>query len=655
MTNEPTIKLSIVIVNYNVKYFLEQCLHAVQKACYQINAEIFVVDNNSVDGSCEMVKEKFPEVKLIANKDNKGFSKANNQAIRLSQGKFVLLLNPDTIVQEDSFIKCLEFMNQHPEAGGLGVKMIDGKGHFLPESKRGLPTPMVAFYKIVGLPRIFRHSKRFARYHMGHLNENQTHEIEVLAGAYMFLRRSALDKVGLLDEDYFMYGEDIDLSYRITLGGYKNYYFANTTIIHYKGESTKKGSLNYVKIFYQAMAIFARKHFSKGRAGLFSFLINLAIYFRAFLAILSRSVKSIFLPLVDALVIYAGFLCLLPYWERFKFELDYYPSDFIHFIVPIYIVIWIISIWLSGGYQKPIKILNIFKGLFWGSVAILSFHSLVDESLRFSRALILLGSAWAFLSLLSYRYLLSYSKYQRVQFNRNRNKHVVLITYKEEAERIQNLIEQSHLKINIIGIVQPNENPTNAGFLGNLTQLKETIRVHKIEELIFSATDLSSQKIIHIMLTLNNLQIEFKIVSPESLSIIGSNSIDTAGELYVVHLNAITTSTNLRNKRLFDFLTSLFFLLTFPFICWKVERKKGFFLNIIQVLVAVKSWVGFAGNEETKTRLPELKAGVLTPADRLASGLPEEKKMEVDMIYAKNYNIMQDIEIIWHGWKNLGR
>lgn len=655
MIEPSTTKLSVIIVNYNVKYFLEQCLHAVQKACSPIHAEVFVVDNNSVDGSCQMVREKFPKVKLIENHDNKGFSKANNQAIRLAKGEYILLLNPDTIVEEDSFVKCVRFMADHQDAGGLGVKMIDGKGQFLPESKRGLPTPMVAFYKIFGLSKLFSHSKRFARYHLGHLDKDKINEVDVLAGAFMLLRRSVLGQIGLLDEDYFMYGEDIDLSYRITQAGYKNYYFPETTIIHYKGESTKKGSINYVKIFYQAMAIFARKHFSKGRADVFAFLINMAIYFRALLAVLTRLGKALFLPVVDALVIYGGYLWLLPYWEQFRFEPGYYPHEYLHFVVPIYILIWLAGIWLAGGYQKPIRIINIFKGLMWGTIGILVFHSLVDESLRFSRALILLGSVWAFIVLLSYRYLLSHSNSKRVQFDRNRKKRVVIIAGNEEANRIRELIEQSHMKINVIGLVLPSEDHTDSNSLGNLTQLAEIIQVHKIEELIFSSSDLPSQRIINIMLSLTDLDIEYKIAPPESLSIIGSSSIDTAGELYVVHLNAITREKNKRNKRLLDISLSFIFLIGYPITCWTVQQKWGLFKNIFSVLTSSKSWVGFAGSEETKNRLPLIKPGVLNPADRFDEELSEEKKLEIDMVYAKNYRILQDVEIIFQGWKNLGR
>ena len=215
-------RLSVIIVNYNVRFFIEQALLSVRKATRNINAEVFVVDNNSVDGSVEMIREKFPDVILIENKENIGFAKANNRAIQKAKGEFILLLNPDTVVEEDTFEKCLRFLDAHPEAGGVGVKMLDGKGNFLPESKRGFPTPFVAFCKAFGLARIFPKSKTFNRYHLGFLSENETSEIDVLAGAFMFLRKTALEKAGIFDESFFMYGEDIDLSYRIVKAGFKN-------------------------------------------------------------------------------------------------------------------------------------------------------------------------------------------------------------------------------------------------------------------------------------------------------------------------------------------------------------------------------------------------------------------------------------------------
>ena len=313
-------KLSIVIVNYNVKYFLEQALTTVEKSRVGIASEVFVVDNNSVDDSVQMVADQFPEVHLIQNKNNPGFSIANNQAIKLAKGEYVLLLNPDTVIEEDTLSKCLQFLDDHPDAGALGVKMIDGSGKFLPESKRGFPDPYVAFTKVSGLSRLFPRSKRFNQYHLGYLDKEKTWEVDVLSGAFMMIRKSVLDEIGLLDEQFFMYGEDIDLSYRIQKAGNKNYYFADTQIIHYKGESTKKGSLNYVKAFYNAMILFANKHFDKKQAGTFTFFISLAIYFKAFLTLFKNLVSKAFFPLIDSILIYIGFMVFKDFWAHYFYN-----------------------------------------------------------------------------------------------------------------------------------------------------------------------------------------------------------------------------------------------------------------------------------------------------------------------------------------------
>ena len=254
-------KLSIIIVNYNVKYFLEQCLCSVRAAIAGMEAEVLVVDNHSADGSVEYLRPRFPEVTFIENKDNPGFAKANNQAIRISSGEYVLLLNPDTVIGEESVRSLCFFMDEHPEAGGIGVKMLDGHGVFLAESKRSFPSPWVSFCKIFGLSKLFPSSRLFARYSLPYLNKEKQHKVEVLAGAFMFLRRKALDKVGLLDESFFMYGEDIDLSYRIVQGGYVNYYIPER-ILHYKGESTVRDG-TYMKRFREAMQFFYKKHFKK--------------------------------------------------------------------------------------------------------------------------------------------------------------------------------------------------------------------------------------------------------------------------------------------------------------------------------------------------------------------------------------------------------
>jgi O-antigen biosynthesis protein len=288
-------ELSVIIVSFNVKDFLRQCLYSVRKASGNIDCELFVVDNNSADSSCAMVRNEFPEVNLIVNKVNSGFSAANNQAIIQSKGRFVLLLNPDTLVAEDTFSRCINFMNSHSDAGALGVRMINNDGRFLPESKRALPTPKTAFFKSFGFYYLFPESRFFNGYYLSEIDSFETSQAEIISGAFMFIRREALNKTGLLDEDYFMYGEDIDLSYRLLRSGYNNYYFPETQIIHFKGKSTNRNNITDILLFYKAMRIYIKKRSEEGIFKSILFLIIPAIYFREGLALLNRFFRIIFL------------------------------------------------------------------------------------------------------------------------------------------------------------------------------------------------------------------------------------------------------------------------------------------------------------------------------------------------------------------------
>ena len=283
-------KLSVVIVNYNVRYYLEQCLLSVEKALTGVCGEVFVVDNHSTDGSIPYLKSKFPWVRYIENQENLGFSRANNQALREARGEYVLLLNPDTFIGERTLRECIDFMDKNPQAGMCGVGMLKVDGSFAPESRRGIPTPFVAFCKMTGLGTLFPKSRLFGRYYMQYLNKYSINPIEIVSGAFMFIRKDALDKVGLLDETFFMYGEDIDLSYRVLQAGYKNYYLP-TQILHYKGESTKKNSLRYVNAFHKAMIIFFRKHFAH-YSGIYSAFITLTIMMKGVVTYVVNKTRS---------------------------------------------------------------------------------------------------------------------------------------------------------------------------------------------------------------------------------------------------------------------------------------------------------------------------------------------------------------------------
>lgn len=668
-------ELSVIIVNYNVKYFLEQALLSVKKAATGLAVQIIVIDNNSVDGSVEWLKQKFDnEILIIENKKNVGFAKANNQGIAVATGNYILLLNPDTVVSEDTFTKTLAFMNAHPNAGALGVCMYDGNGHFLPESKRGLPTPWVAFCKIFGLGAIFKHSPFFNWYYMGHLPQNEINEIEVLSGAFMLLKKEALQAIGGgLDEDFFMYGEDIDLSYKIIKQGFKNYYFPNTCIIHYKGESTKRGSLNYVRMFYNAMIIFAQKHFSSEKAKWYVIVIKASIYLSAFVSVLKRILSSFVMPILDAIMLYAGMYTLKNFWAKnIKSATQYYPAEYMNVNVPIYIIIWITSIYFLGGYYKPYKISRLVQGLLTGTLLISAVYGFLPENLRFSRALILLGMACGIIALAFFRIFVHFIHNKNFNIDAQPTKNTIIAGTFEECKRVKHLLYEVGISINLVGYVltEPiqvlnnllSSNANNAAqqlFLGSINQLPDIVEIYKIDEIIFCGKDIPSQQIIQYMVQLGGASVQYKIVPPESLSVIGSHSKYTAGDLYTIDISLkINDLLQKKNKRMLDIMLSIGIVLFAPiFIFFALQLLK----NALKVLFNQYSWVGYAIVPTPTTdinilQLPFLKKGILSPLNATPQPISPTDTATIqrlNLLYAKNYSIATDLEIIWKARKKM--
>lgn len=644
-------KLSVIIVNYNVRYFLEQCLISVQNATKLIDAEVFVVDNSSVDGSIELIQSKFPWVKLIANTDNIGFSKANNIAIKQAVGDYILLLNPDTLVEEDTFTKAIQFMDKTPDAGGLGVKMIDGNGNFLPESKRALPTPKVAFYKIFGLSKLFPKSKLFGAYHLTYLDKNKIHEVDILSGAFMLIRKTVLDKVGLLDETFFMYGEDIDLSYRIIKAGYKNYYFPETRIIHYKGESTKKSSINYVVVFYKAMVIFAEKHFLSSQAKYLSFLINFAIYIRAFASIIKRILMNTFLPILDAGLIFGGLIII-----RNNYELISgikYDDQLTSMGIISYTVVWVISIFLAGGHDKPLRLIDNIKGVGYGLITILVFYSLLSEDFRFSRAIIVFGGLSTLAVTTLIRIILHYFPGSSFKLASTIPKRIAIIATPEEYQRLTELLQQTDADVEITCNVLPKNHNTKSTehFAPNYSQLRNVIEVFKINEIIFSGTDNSVVEIIQIMSDFQDRNLAFKTVPKHQEFIIGSNSIKTTDEIYkLLNKSNINTNKNKRNKRIFDILASLLFLLLAPLFIWLQQNKFQFLKNLTGVLIGTYTFVGYL-DSSLQPILPKIKKGIVSPL----SSVKNTTDNEINFQYAKGYNYFKDLKAVIGQFNQLSR
>lgn len=642
-------KLSIVIVNYNVRYFLEQTLLSVFKSTTYFKYEVIVVDNNSSDDSVDMLSVKFPTITVIANTENYGFSKANNQAIRASGGEYVLLLNPDTLIQENTLQKCIDFMESNENAGGLGVKMVDGTGAFLPESKRGFPSPLAAFSKMSGLSKLFPNSKIFGKYHLSYLSKNETNKIDVISGAFMLLRKKVLDEIGFLDEDYFMYGEDIDLSYRIKKAGYENYYLADSTIIHFKGESTKKGSLNYVRVFYNAMIIFSKKHVSGASGKLLSVLLHLAIYIRAFLAVLQKIAERIGAPIVDILLMAINLYILHLFWENYIKSNDHivFPATFFYINVPLYLIAWVFALWLNGVYDNNAKWLRLLFGLTSGTILIATMYAFFPDFLRTSRGVILVGYVVNFIVLFLIRIIYKATT-GKVSDYFSDNKNMVIVGPKNQADKVWNFLQTTGLNRNYIGyLTDSHSDNSNEKYLGDHQQLSEIAKLFQLQEIIFCADTISVKNIIEEMRKIGS-GVTYKIASENAEAIIGSNSRNTSGDLYTFDIGFnLNKPLYRRFKRIFDILIALTGIFTYPILVFFVKKEVVFFSQCFSVLSNKKTWIGY--DEKFilahQLKLPLIRKSVIAVSDNFQT--KNDSLLEkLHIIYAKKYTPVKDLQIL---------
>ena len=642
--------LSVIIVNFNVKYFLEQCLCSVIKAIKNIEGEIIVIDNNSTDGSRDFFLNKFGEVNFIWNHENEGFAKANNKALKEALGDYILFLNPDTIVPEDCFQKCISFIKSKNDSIALGSKMIDGSGKFLKESKRAFPSPMTSLYKLSGLSRLFPKSKIFSKYHLGYLDKNATHEVDVLAGAFMMMPKKITDSVGSFDESFFMYGEDIDLSYRIQKAGFRNYYFAENTIIHFKGESTKKGSINYVRMFYKAMSVFVQKHYGGSKAGLFNFLIQSAIYIRAGLAAIAQFLKWLGLKFIDATIILTSFWIVKYLWSTYiKREVNY-SANMLIIAFPVFTVLFLTVSYFAGLYDNGYRQSRLNKSTLIAMLVILSFYSLLPESLRFSRGILFFGTLLAFVFMSVIRLLLLKWNMIESALDKDEVNETIIAGSESEFEDVVVLLEKSGMQERILGRIETGDD-SEKKTIGKLNDLASLLKKYPVKEIIFCEGSLSFKKIIE-SISLLQRRIRIKIFTSCSNTLIGSESSKAVTFLAGESNYRLSFPMNRRNKNLIDIALAIFFLATFPFHFIFKKKPLLFFKHTFAVLLRKKTWIGYALDEKD---LPPLKKGILTSTGLPASlnTLSQKNLRAADILYAKEFQYRKDLRLVWSNYRLL--
>lgn len=610
-----------------------------------------MVDNNSTDDSKSFFEAKFYQASFIWSDDNLGFAKANNLALKKASGKYIVFINPDVIIGENTISECINFFEHNLSAGAVGVKMLDGSGTFLKESKRAFPSPSTSLFKLAGLSKLFPHSKTVSKYHLGHLDENKDQVVDVLAGAFMMVRKDILDKTGSFDEAFFMYGEDIDLSFRIQQAGFKNYYLSKPTIIHFKGESTKKGSLNYVKLFYRAMSIFVTKHYAGSKAQVYKLLIHVAITLRAFISAMGRLIKWIGMPLIDAGLILLSFWVIKLIWNYYiKSDVNYSPNMLL-IAFPIFTVIYLLAAYFTGLYDNGFSQSRLNKSATFAILILLAGYSLLPESLRFSRGILLFGSILAFFLITIIRQLFINTNLIKRNAESHEHNQTLIIGSAAEYEKAASLMKAAGMQERVIGRISllPGDNHHSVGTINNINSL---IKNYNIKEVIFCEGTMNFENIIDVIPSIPK-QIKKKFYTNGARSIIGSDNRNFSGDsIGFAGFTKHETAVFRRNKRLADILIAIAFIITLPIQIVIQVRPVQFLKNILLVIVGKRTWIGYLS---ATILLPKLPKGIIT-----VTGLPStlnkfplENSTAADEWYISDFDIWNDIKLVCKNYKHL--
>lgn len=633
----PEADISIVIVSYNVRDFLARCLESVRQATAHLQAQVIVVDNASIDGSPQMVSSQFPEVTLIHNQKNVGFGVANNQGFQLSTGRYTLILNPDTLLGEETLLACQKTLDENASIGAVGVKMMDGSGKYLPESKRGLPGVWRSFTKLTGLYKLFPNSLFWNGYYLGSLNAGTNGDVEVLTGAFMFVRTSILHDLKGFDERFFMYGEDIDLSKRILDAGYRIYFLADEQIVHFKGESTQKAGFAYNKRFYESMVIYAEKHI--GREGpWFLLFLKVATAILGVGSWLGHVVRSLAGPLVALGLTYTVYALSHHLWSRYYFaDENYFDQHNVVWTSLICSVIIVFNTWFYGWFDRLPKAKYLHAGLISALLMILVVFAILPAELRNSRAVIFIGWLCAYPVLWAQYFI-------RGGMIRSQQKRTVVVTNDAANQKFEsfNTTKENHI---FLGYVAGTNNSKSGNYLNDIGHLSDIIRDLKVDEVIFDAGSLKMKDILQHM-AMPSTEVSYKIAG--SSSIVGSASGKSTGEIYRAEVSyRLAKPVYRRLKRLTDLLLALTAMITWSFIGSRI-RKNFPFKSLIAIFSGGSTWISYS-DENSRANLPPLKPGILNTSaliGRVIDGSFVDNMQNADICYVKDYDPTFDIQIL---------
>ena len=669
-------KLSIVIVSYNVKDYLRQCLRSIYRSDLNDDSfEVIIIDNDSHDGTVEDLSKDFKEVKFKKNNKNYGFSKAVNMGINMAKGKFICILNPDIIIQENTFSSLIKFYEEKDNIGCVGPKILNSDGSIQHSCKRSFPTPLNAISRLLGLDKLFPKSKIFGKYNLTYLDINKIHKVDSISGAFMLFHKKIINKIGLFDEDFFMFGEDIDFCHRIKDSGYDNYYNPKTEIIHYKGESVKNAPYDMVNVFYSAMHIYFDKYSDRYN---YWYLINVFVKFglwiRRFFSYLKLVLTNMLSLFFDTVSIALSFSLSIYFWYNFQHEQSVnYLKILSHWQLALnFILCWYIASKLTRAYKDNFSVTRFFLSILI-TFLISSTSTYFISFFAYSRGVLLISTLITFFLLIGWRFLIIKIFPLKVFSGFVDRRALIIGSDKKSFEIGEEIRKNPENRINIIGYTDRSNPLFINNFLGKLEYIKGIVKKNKITEIIIRENYIQSKEIFKIIKSLNDLKLTFKIIPMENNIILGKGEIEQISGIDLMSYEVpFLERGNILIKRFFDiFVSLLLIIITFPIYLiyflfnkiytqkmWGLDgeeielkfisSKKNFISSIPLLYHILYGDISFVGSQivsiQNKNPYNILKPGLISLIN--IKKYKDNDSQRINDYYIRNQSLTFDIEII---------